>query len=69
MKHLKQNNETYISHLFFSGKIGLALICQGFLFILHALFPICSIPHQWNLSAIENNVRKWNEYTTKRLKK
>jgi len=69
LKHLKQNNETYINHLFFSGKIGLTLVFQGFLFILHALFPICDIPYRWNLSAIESNVQKWNKYTIRRIKK
>ena len=69
MIHLRENNETYLSHLLFAGKIGLTLIFRGFIFLLHALMPICNIPKKWNLRSIITQLEKWNTYTFRRIKK
>ena len=69
MKHLSQNKETYLTHLLFAGKIGLTLIFRGAIFILHALFPICDIPRQWNLSSTHSKLQEWNTYIIKRVDK
>ena len=50
MKHLKDNNETYLSHFLFASKVGINLIFRGILFLIHAILPICDIPKKWNLS-------------------
>ena len=68
MKHLKQNNETYLSHLLFAGKVSLTLLFVGIIFLLHALFPICNIPKKWNLESTTVKLYKWNEYILKREK-
>jgi hypothetical protein len=69
MKHLKRNNETYLSHLLFAGKVGLTLLFTGIVFILHAFLPICSIPRMWNLKNTSNKLHKWNEYAIRRKNK
>jgi|TARA_R100000008_G_scaffold86169_1_gene78213 hypothetical protein len=69
MMHLKENNETYLSHLLFAGKIGLTLIFRGLVFLLHALIPVCNIPERWNLSNTTNQLDQWNTYTFRRFKK
>jgi len=69
MNHLKQNNETYLSHLLFAGKVSLTLLFVGSVFLLHALFPICNIPKKWNLVSTNIKLYEWNEYTLKRNKK
>jgi len=69
MKHLDQNNETYINHLIFSSKIGLTLIFRGLIFLFHAIFPICEIPKKWNLENTSIKLYKWNEYANKRKNK
>ena len=69
MGHLKKNNETYLSHLLFAGKVGLTLIFRGIIFLLHAIFPICSIPNKWNLKNVSIKLYKWNEYTIRRKNK
>ena len=69
MAHLRYNNETYISHLFFASKIGLTLMCRGIIFLLHAIFPICKIPKRWNLENTSNKLHKWHEYAIKRKNK
>ena len=67
MKHLQENNETYLNHMLFAGKIGLTLIFRGLIFILHAIFPICEIPRRWNLSSTSNDLHQWKKYTIKRI--
>ena len=69
MKHLKQNNETYLNHLLFAGKVSLTLIFVGIVFLLHALLPICSIPKKWNLKKTSIKLYRWNEHTIKRKNK
>ena len=69
MKHLKNNNETYVSHFLFASKIGLTLIFRGLMFIFHAIFPIGDVPKQWNIETTLQKLQEWNEYTTRRLQK
>ena len=69
MSHLKENNETYISHLLFSGKIGLTLVFRGVMFLLHALVPICKLPARWNLNATALKLEEWCDYAIKRTDK
>jgi hypothetical protein len=69
MKHLQKNNESYISHLLFAGKVGLTLIFRGFIFLFHAIIPICEIPKQWNLSDTMVKLQEWNAHTFRRINK
>tara|TARA_R110000824_G_scaffold67377_2_gene174446 strand:+ start:4367 stop:4576 length:210 start_codon:yes stop_codon:yes gene_type:complete len=69
MGHLKNNNETYLSHLLFAGKIGLTLIFRGVIFILHAIFPFCKIPNFLNLKNTSDKLHGWNKYTIRRERK
>ena len=69
MKHLKDNNETYLSHFLFASKVGINLIFRGILFLIHAILPICDIPKKWNLKNTLEKVYKWHVYTNKRLQK
>jgi hypothetical protein len=69
MKHLKDTNETYISHFKFASKIGVILVIRGIIFVLHAAFPICNIPKKWNLEDTMTKVYKWNLHANRRTKK
>jgi len=69
MKHLKDNNETYLNHLFFAAKVGSTLILRGVIFLLHAILPFGNIPARWNLAATALQLREWNEYTRQRMQK
>ena len=66
MKHLKENNETYLSHLKFAGKMGLQLILRGALFILHGLMPLYNMPNSLNLNGTCKLINKWNTYAKDR---
>jgi len=69
MKHLKENNETYISHFLFANKVGTTLAFRGIIFVLHALIPICDIPKRWNLQNTLEKAYKWNLYANRRQQK
>ena len=69
MKHLKENNESYISHMLFAGKIGIYLSLVSTFFVVHSLIPFVKIPRGYNLEAIKHRVDSWNKYSEDRLKK
>lgn len=66
---MKKNNDTYLSHLFFAGKISLSLMFRSVIFLIHAIFPSCAIPKKWNLENIIKKLQKWNEDTAGRKNK
>jgi len=67
--HLKDNNESYLTHLLFAGKIGLSLLLRGAVFILHGLLPLWDIPARLNLENLRDKADKWNKHTEQRLEK
>jgi len=69
MGHLQKNNEKYLTHLLFAGKVGLTLLFVGTIFLLHAIFPICSIPKRWNLEDTSVKLYGWSQYTARRKNK
>jgi hypothetical protein len=69
MKHLKENNETYLSHLKFAGAMGAHLLVRGVVFILHGIFPICEVPKSVDLKSTCELINEWNTYAVKRKEK
>ena len=69
MKHLEENNETYLSHLMFGGKISVHLFMRSFLFLFHAFFPFIEIPKTLNLNATCKLINKWEKHSQERKKK
>jgi len=66
MKHLEENNETYISHLIFAYKIAIHLyLCSMFLMI-HAVFPFWNQPESFSLDATCKKIKEWNKYAEDR---
>ena len=68
MKHLRENNETYFSHLKFAGAIGIQLALRGIILILHGLFPVCEVPKSVDLNNTCELLSKWNNYARRRKK-
>ena len=66
MKHLRENNETYFSHLMFAVSVGLSLISRGVLFIVHGLIPIIRIPRSLNLMATIEKLEGWSRHADSR---
>jgi hypothetical protein len=69
MKHLKENNETYVDHLKFAAGIGASFILRGMFFLVHGLCPIAQIPTRFNIEATAQKLQEWHEHTVTRLKK
>ena len=69
MKHLKENNETYFSHLRFAGTIGLQLILRGVVLVFHGIFPFWLQPESFSLSSTCKKIQRWNDYAQRRKKK
>jgi len=69
MRHLKENNETYLSHLRFAGWIGISLVVRGTMFLLHGLFPVVEMPNRFNLESTVEKLAEWNEYAKERMRR
>jgi len=69
VRHLDQNNETYLDHLKFAGTVGLTLIFRGVIFVLHGLFPVCDVPKELNLEDTRNKLNGWNDHAEQRSSK
>jgi len=66
MRHLKENNETYLSHLVFAGTIGIQLALRGVILFLHGIFPVCEVPKAVDLNNTCKLITKWNQYAKNR---
>jgi len=69
MKHLTENNETYLSHLIFAFKIAIQLYLSSVFFTIHAIFPFWEIPANFNLSSTCKKIQEWNSYAERRKNK
>ena len=66
MKHLEENDETYLSHLIFAGKMSIHLFVRSIFFMVHAIFPCIDVPESFNLKNTCKLITKWNKYAKKR---
>ena len=69
MKHLTENNETYLSHLRFAANMSLQLSLRAFMFMFHALFPFIDVPGSLNLKSTCRLITEWYEYSETRKEK
>jgi len=69
MKHLKENNETYCSHLAFAIKIVSHLYLTSCFLLIHAVFPFWIQPESFSLSSTCKKIQRWNDYAKRRKKK
>ena len=67
MKHLKENNETYFSHLKFAGSVGIQLLYTGNNLDSYTdYFPVCEVPKSVDLNNTCELISKWNTYAKSR---
>jgi len=66
MSHLRENNETYIGHLLFAGKIAVYLSLSSTFFLIHSVLPFIKIPDMFNLNSVCSNAQEWCEYASRR---
>jgi len=63
VKHLKNNNETYFSHLVFAWKVAFNMLSSFLCFAIHGLLPFIPIPKMFNLGAMTHKLKKWDAYS------
>jgi hypothetical protein len=68
IKHLHENNETYLSHFKFAVQIGFHLFVRSFVFVFHGIFPFIDVPKCFNLKNTCKLINKYNEYSEARKK-
>jgi len=68
MKHLKENNETYLSHMTFAAKMSTHLFIRSVFFMFHAIFPFFDVPESLNLNNTCKLITEWNQYAQNRKK-
>ena len=66
MGHLKDNNETYISHLKFAGSLGIGFLYRSAFFLVHGFLPMVEIPKHLNLESTFEWLAEAKEYADKR---
>ena len=66
MKHLKENNETYLNHLMFAAKMSIHLFIRSIFFMFHAIFPFINVPKSLNLKNTCKLINKWEKYSQER---
>ena len=62
-KHLKENNETYLSHMLFASNVALYLSVASICYCVHAALPFVPVPERFTLESIVNKCVKWHNYT------
>jgi hypothetical protein len=66
LRHLQENNETYLSHFKFAFAVGATLIFRGTIFLFHAIMPFTDVPERFNLEATCKKLKDWNSYAEQR---
>ena len=61
--HLKENNETYVSHLKFAWTVAFYMFMSCCFFLVHGIIPTIKIPKLFNLEAMSRKLRKWDAYS------
>ena len=67
-KHLKENNESYFSHMRFAARAGFYLAVSSLCYSVHALFPFISVPERFCFESVVNRCIDWHNYTVLRLR-
>ena len=63
LKHLKENNETYLNHLKFAWVAAFHMLISCCFFLVHGLIPAIPIPKLFNLEAMYRKLKKWDAYS------
>jgi hypothetical protein len=67
IKHLKENNETYFSHLIFASNIAIHLFLSSVCLAVHGLIPCWDVPKTFNLESTCKKVQNWNAHRANKV--
>jgi hypothetical protein len=68
IKHLRENSESYFSHLKFAVSVGVSLIVRGVIFLVHGVCPLIRVPSSMNLETTKEKLETWHQHTESRRK-
>ena len=66
-KHLKENNETYFSHMRFAGKAGLHFALASICYSVHAILPFIPIPERFSFESLVSRCVALHNHTVLRV--
>jgi len=61
-EHLKKNNVSYWSHLFFALKVSFRLLASAVLLGLHSVIPALVVPKSLNLESMTEFLSEQNKH-------
>ena len=62
MKHLEENNETYLSHLKFAWTAAFHMLVSSSCLLVHGLLPFIPTPRLFSISTMARKSRRWSVY-------
>lgn len=63
IKHLKENNETYLGHLKFAWTAAFHMLVSSFCLLVHGIFPFISTPQLFNIATMAKKLKRWEIYS------
>ena len=63
IKHLKQNNESYVTHFIFAWRAAFYMSISSCFLLIHGLLPIIPVPRLFNIESMARKMRKWDAYS------
>ena len=62
LKHLKENNQSYLTHLKFAWTIAVHMLFSFCFLLVHGAVPFIPIPQLFTIEGISRKMRKWDAY-------
>ena len=62
MKHLKENNQTYLGHLKFAWTVAFYMMFSFCFLLVHGAVPFIPTPQLFSIDTISRKMRKWDAY-------
>ena len=62
MRHLKENNENYLTHLKFAWTVAVYMLFSSCFLLIHGLLPILPVPKLFGIEKIARKMKKWDAH-------
>ena len=62
MKHLKENKQSYLSHLKFAWTAAFYMLFSICFLLVHGIAPFIPVPRLFNIESVARKMKKWDAY-------
>ena len=70
MKHLKENNQTFLDHVKLAWLIAFHMLFSCCFLLIHGVLPFVPMPKLFSIETMTRKMKKWNSYLKmKKIKK